>query len=106
MPSVGPFETLASCQATMGSNPVAKRACEGSDLEGRRTLRAMVDDVAQQVGRLLGVLGLVEAGHRLFHVVGEGHLAVGVPEGEEGLEAFLELGVRSRLFDDEQPSRR
>lgn len=88
-----------------GLEPVRKGTHKRPDLRGRRALLAVVDDVAQEVGCLEGVFGLVEPDHRLFHGVGEGDLPVGVAERQEPLETLLQLSVFGGLVDDEELSR-
>src|SRR5271156_6028148 len=78
MPSVGPLDTLAWCQATMGSTQLDRGRARVRTSGGSRPPRRVIDDVAQQVRCSLGILGFVEARHGLFDAVGEGHLAVGV----------------------------
>ena len=87
MPSVGPLETLAWCQATMGSNQLREGTRERAHLRWRRTPRGVVDDVTQEILGGVWIGGLVEAGHGFFDAVGEGHLPVGVAQGEQALEA-------------------
>ncbi len=73
----------------MGSNQLDKVHAQGSHFgRSQEQLRSVIDDVAQQVSCGLGISGFVETRHGLFDAVGEGHLAVGIAEGEKkGFEA-------------------
>ena len=73
MPSVGPFDTCFVPGEYL-VEPVLKRPCERSHLEGCGSSRTEVDDVAWEFFCLGPILGLVEPTDGLLHAVGEGRL--------------------------------